>query len=117
GAVAELGVGFVHDDGDGAHGLEEIQNALEVAFGDTLPHAAEVLQGDGGNADLAGEAGGEERLPGANGTADDIAHGHDFGLAGANGAGGVVEFLLGGLVAGNHGEVEACLDEFEEAAG
>jgi hypothetical protein len=34
------------EDGDGAHGLEQVQHALQVAFGDALPHAAEVLQSD-----------------------------------------------------------------------
>ena len=51
-AIAELRVGLVHDHGDRAHGLQQVQDALQVAFGDALPHAAEVLQGDGGDADL-----------------------------------------------------------------
>ena len=70
-----MGIGFIHDHGDGAHGLEQVQHALQVAFGDALPHAAEVLQGDGGNPHFARETVGEERFAGAHRAANDVAHG------------------------------------------
>src|SRR5208282_2177290 len=113
GAVAELGVGFVDDDGDGAHGFEQSQDALEIAFGDSLPHAAKIFEGDGGDADFSGEAGGDEGFSGADGAADDVAHGENVGVAGADGGGGVLEFAFGLVVAGDEGEIEAALDEFE----
>ena len=114
GAIAELRVGFVHDHGDGAHGFQQVEDALQVAFGDALPHAAEILERDGGNADFAGETGSEERLAGAHGAADHIAHRHHVGAAGADGLRGVVEALLGRLVAGDHREIEAALHELEQ---
>src|SRR5579859_3997902 len=53
GAVAELGIGFIDDDADGAHGLEQVENALKIALSNALPHAAEIFERNGGNTNLA----------------------------------------------------------------
>ena len=49
-----------------------------------------------GNADLAGEAGGEESLARAHGAADDVAHREHVGSPRAQGGCGVLQLLLGG---------------------
>ena len=67
--------------------------------------------------DLAGEAGGEKSLARADRAADHVAHRQHVGLAGADGRGGVLQLLLGRLVAGDHRKIEAALHELQQAAG
>src|ERR1700722_2112161 len=117
GAVAQLGVGFVDDDDNGAHRFQQVEHALEIAFGNSLPHAAKIFEGDGGDADFPGEAGSDESFSGADGAADDVAHGKNVGVTGVDGGGGVLQFAFGLIVAGDVGEIEAGLHEFEQAAG
>src|SRR5262249_5083651 len=100
GAVAELRVSFVDDHGDGAHGFQQIEHALQIAFGYALPHAAKILERDCGNADLAGEASGDESFAGAHGAADHVAHGQYVSVAGADGSRSVFELLLGHVITG-----------------
>src|SRR6478609_591342 len=117
GAVAKLGVGFIDDDADGAHGLEQVEHALQVAFSHALPHAAEIFERDRGNADLAGEAGGDERFAGAYGTANHVAHGQHVSISGLDGGGGIFELLLGHVIAGDIRKIKPALNKFEQPAG
>src|SRR5436305_421998 len=70
GTVAKLRIGFIDDDADGAHGLEQVEHPLQIAFSNALPHAAEVFERDRRNTDLAGKARGDKRFARAYGTAD-----------------------------------------------
>src|SRR5947208_3677151 len=42
-SVAELSISFVYNHSNGAHCLEQIENSFQIAFRDSLPHAAEIL--------------------------------------------------------------------------
>ena len=116
-AVAESGVGFVDDDDDGAEGAEEVEEAFEIAFGFAHIFRAEIAEGDHRDANFAGEALGEKTLTGADGAADEVAHGEGVQVALAEESGVVLEPLLDGLVADPVFEVPAGFDEFEEALG
>src|SRR5260370_34505932 len=41
--VSELSVGFVHDNRDRTHSLEEGQDPLQISFRRSLPHTAKIL--------------------------------------------------------------------------
>jgi hypothetical protein len=87
--------------------LERLPSWASAPYSDAPPHAAEILQGDRGDADLAS----------AHRAADDVAHGNHVGPAGADGLGGVEQFSLGRRLARHHRKVEAALGEFEQPAG
>ncbi len=116
-AVAEGGVGLVDHHGHGVHRSEEREDLLEVPLGDALPLAAEVLQLHHRDADLAREGGDEERLAGADGPGDEVAHRHHVRAALLDGLGGGAEVRLRLGVAGHHVEVEVGLDELQQAVG
>ncbi len=114
GAVAERGVGLVDHHGDGVHRPQDRQDLLEVALGDALPLAAEVLQHHHRDADLAREGRDEERLARADGPRDEVAHRHHVRPAGLDGLGRGAQVRLGLGVPGDDVEREAGLDELEQ---
>src|SRR5262249_34995444 len=72
--AAEGAVAFVDDHDDLADGLDDRQDALQVAFSGTHPLAAKVLELDGGEPALLGERLGDERFPGPHRTSKQYAH-------------------------------------------
>src|SRR4029077_14894369 len=113
GAVPEVRVRFIDDYADGGHGLEQVEHALQIAFSNALPHAAEIFERDRGNANLAGKAGSDERFACAYRAADYVAHGQHVSVSGLDGSGGVLELLLGHVIAGNIRKIKPALNKFK----
>ena len=115
-AIAERRVGLVDDDDHRPHGPQHGEKLLEVALGLADVLRAEVAQLDAGNADRAGEAFGEVGLAGADGPADQVAHGR--GVEPALGQQGRVvdQALLDAVVADEIIQGMRRLDELDQAA-
>ena len=76
-AVPQCRVGFVDHHSDGTKGIEQAENPLEIGFGLSLPHRAEIEQLDDGNPDLGGKAPDHEALAGTHRSADQEPHRND----------------------------------------
>src|SRR3984893_1093709 len=101
--IPQLGVSFIDNHGNRAHRFEQMQYALEVALGDALPHASEVLQSHCRYANLSGKTCCDKCFPGPYRPADDVTHGPNVRVPGANGGSGIFQFPLSLIVAGHKG--------------
>src|SRR5205085_12149494 len=98
------------------HSAQQVQHALQIAFGYTLPHAAEIFERDRRNAYLTSKAGGNKGLAGAYRATNHISHGQHAGVAGMDGLGRVLKLSLGLIISCDIGKVKAALHKFQQPA-
>ncbi len=113
--VAQSGIRLVDHYGDRRHGLQQVQDLLEITLCDALPLRAKILELHHGDADLAGEAGDHKRLARPYGPAHEIAHRHHITATLLQCARRIPQMGLRFGVSGHHIQVVVRLDEFEHS--